>query len=114
MRAAYKKVWRWIGSLLILLIGVFLSLISNTNLFSFGSIGLNSRKIDKNIVELRSFTWFNELYENEEHHRSFFINLKIRKYLESSIRVSKLIRNEKEQRKFILLLEEVARNRMQI
>ena len=37
------------------------------------------------------YSWFNELYEHEEHHRSFFVSLKIRKYLEGSWRVSRLI-----------------------
>ncbi|MEK4487850.1 nitrite reductase [Psychrobacillus sp. FSL H8-0484] len=106
-----KKVWRWIGSFFIILFGVFLSLSSSTNLFTFGSISLNTVKIEKNIERLKAFSWFNELYEKEEHRRSFFMSLKVRRYLESSIRVSRLIRSEREKERLILLLEEVARLR---
>lgn len=95
-----------------IIVTFILSIISSANLLDFSrSKGLNTQNIEKNIEKLKGYSWFNELYENEEHHRSFFVSLKIRKYLESSLRVSKLIRNEKERLKFILLLEEAARLR---
>ena len=95
-----------------IIVTFILSIISSANLLDFSrSKGLNTQNIEKNIEKLKGYSWFNELYENEEHHRSFFVSLKIRKYLESSLRVSKLIRKEKERLKFILLLEEAARLR---
>ena len=95
-----------------IIVTFILSIISSANLLDFSrSKGLNTQNIEKNIEKLKGYSWFNELYENEEHHRSFFVSLKIRKYLESSLRVSKLIRNVKERLKFILLLEEAARLR---
>ena len=103
-----KNIWRMLGSFLISLIAILLSLISSIDLVSDGRAGLKTEKIEKNIKKLKQFPWFEELYENEQHHRSFFVNLKVRKYLESSLRVSRLIRSKSEQAKFILLLEEVA------
>ena len=95
-----------------IIVTFILSILSSVSLLDFsGGKGLNTQNIEKNIERLKGYSWFNELYENEEHHRSFFVSLKIRKYLESSLRVSKLIRSEKERDKFILMLEEVARLR---
>ena len=95
-----------------IIVTFILSILSSVSLLDLsGGKGLNTQNIEKNIERLKGYSWFNELYENEEHHRSFFVSLKIRKYLESSLRVSKLIRSEKERVKFILMLEEVARLR---
>ena len=104
-----KKLGNWIIVFLGVVVTLSLSLLSSVNLS--GSSELNTQKIDKNIEKLKDYSWFNELYENEEHHRSFFVSLKIRKYLEGSWRVSRLIRSEKAQVKFIVMLEEVARLR---
>jgi hypothetical protein len=105
-----KKTWRWIGVVVIYIIGFFLSVLSSTNLFN-GSTSLNTEEIDNNIKKMRLYSWFNKLYENEVHHRTFFVSLKVRKYFESSIRVSRLTNNEQEQKKFIRLLEQVAQAR---
>ncbi len=105
-----KKTWRWIGVVVIYIIGFFLNVLSSTNLFN-DSTSLNTEKIDNNIKKLRMYSWFNELYENEVHYHTFFVSLKVRKYLKSSIRVSRLINKEQEQKKFIRLLEEVAQAR---
>jgi len=104
-----EKLGNWIIVFLGVVVTVSLSLLSSVNLS--GSSELNTQKIDKNIEKLKDYSWFNDLYENEKHHRSFFVSLKIRKYLEGSWRVSKLIRSEKAQVKFIVMLEEVARLR---
>lgn len=104
-----KKIGHWIIVFLGVVVTVILSLVSSVNLS--GSSELNTQKIDKNIEKLKMYSWFNDLYENEKHHRSFFVSLKIRKYLASSWRVSKLIRSEKAQGRFIVMLEEVARLR---
>lgn len=82
------------------------------NFFDFsGGKGLNTEKIEKNIEKLKGYSWFNEVYKIEKHQRSFYVSFKIRKYLQSTMRVNKLIRSEKERVKFILMLEEVARPR---
>ncbi|KMY54357.1 nitrite reductase [Bacillus sp. FJAT-27231] len=107
-----KKFWRALGSVIILLFAILLSLISCINLVSGGRTGLKTEKIEKNIEKLKQFSWFKELYENEQHHRSFFVSLKVRGYLESSIRVNRLKRSKREQEKFIHLLEEVAELRI--
>ena len=107
-----KKYHSGIVVFLGIIVTLILSIISSVNLLDFSSgKRVNTQNIEKNIEKLKGYPWFNELYENEEHHRSFFVSFKIRKYLESSLRVSKLIRSEKEREKFILMLEEVARLR---
>ncbi|MFJ7978061.1 nitrite reductase [Peribacillus sp. NPDC096379] len=107
-----KKFWRVLGSLIIALFAILLSLVSSTDLVSGGRTGLKTDKIEKNIEKLKQFSWFEKLYENEQHHRSFFVSLKVRKYLESSIRVNRLKRSKREQERFIHLLEEVAELRI--
>ena len=104
-----EKLGNWIIVFLGVVVTLSLSLLSSVNLS--GSRELNTQKIDKNIEKLKMYSWFNDLYENEKHHRSFFVSLKIRKYLEGSWSVSKLIRSEKAQVKFIVMLEEVDRLR---
>ena len=96
---------------MISLIGMILSLLTSINLISSSSRSLNTRKIDKNIEKLRELEWFNELYEIERHRKSFFINVKVRKYLQSNILVARLKNNKNEQKKFIKLLEDVAKLR---
>ncbi|MFJ5564297.1 nitrite reductase [Lysinibacillus xylanilyticus] len=100
----------WLGLAAIRLIGVAISIVTSTNVFMPDTC-LDSRKIERNIKKLRLFSWFNELYEDDRHHSSFFINKHVRKYLESSIRVYLLKSSEKEQMKFIHLLEKVAQER---
>ena len=101
---------KWLGLAAICLIAVAISIVTSTNVI-MGNTGLDSRKIDRNINKLKFFLWFNELYEDDRHHSSFFINKHVRKYLESSIRVYLLKSSEKEQKKFIQLLEKVAQER---
>ncbi|WP_413299596.1 hypothetical protein AA0X95_16265 [Bacillus sp. 1P10SD] len=73
---------------------------------------LNTQKIDKNIDLLKGQEWFKKLYEDERYHRLFFVNRRVRKYLQSMIRVKKIIRNPKTQQKFLLFLDkEVERSR---
>lgn len=102
-----KMFFRWLGLAIISLIGILISLTASINIFS-PRTSLDTRKIDKNIEKLRTLQWFNDLYESGRHHKSFFTNLKVRRYLESSIRISALKNNEREQKKFIQLLENVA------
>ncbi|MDQ0859999.1 hypothetical protein [Bacillus sp. V2I10] len=75
----------------------------------FGSIGysdtLNTKKIDQNIERLNQHDWFNKIFEDEKYHRLFFVNKRIRRYLQSTIRVRKIIRSKEAQRKLLLLIE---------
>ncbi|RIJ66216.1 nitrite reductase [Rummeliibacillus sp. TYF005] len=105
------KIFRGIVLAIIGILGVILSLLSSTDLISSPNSNLNSKKIDKNIKKLRELRWFNDLYIDERHHKSFFINVRVRKYLQSNILVSRLKNNKKEQQKFIQLLEYVAKKR---
>ncbi|MDI7742418.1 nitrite reductase [Lysinibacillus fusiformis] len=105
-----KRALHWLGLTAIYLTGIVISLASSINIFN-GSSSLDTRKIDQNIERLRKLDWFNDLYESERHHKSFFINLEVRKYLESSIRISRLESSEREQKKFVRLLEKVANAR---
>lgn len=47
----------------------------------------------------------------KRHLKSFYVNLKVRKYLQSHILVSRLQNSEKSKKKYIHLLEEVAQLR---
>ncbi|MDM5333772.1 nitrite reductase [Ureibacillus composti] len=107
-----KQFSRTSGSFIVILISIILSILTSTDLLSSGNTSLNTSKIDKNIEKLKQFPWFKELYNHEQHHRSFFVSLKVRKYLESTIRVYLLTRNKKKQEEFILLLEKVAELRI--
>lgn len=103
-----KQFRRTSGSFIVILISIILSIYTSTDLLSTGNTSLNTAKIDKNIEKLKQFPWFIELYNHEQHHRSFFVSLKVRKYLESTIRVCLLTRSMKKQEEFILLLDNVA------
>ena len=106
-----KNFFRWVVLVSISLIGIILSFFTSTDLISSSNRSLNTSKIDKNIKTLRELEWFNNLYENERHHKSFFVNLKVRRYLQSNILVSCLKNNKNEQKKFNQLLEDVAKLR---
>ncbi|MFC4353518.1 nitrite reductase [Chryseomicrobium palamuruense] len=103
-----KKILYVMGRAIIGLIGIALSLATSTDLMGSGGSSLNTQKIDKNIDELRELEWFNAFYESERHRKSFSINFKVRKYLQSTILVTRLKTSEREQQKFIQLLERVA------
>ena len=75
----------------------------------FGSIGysdaLNTKKIDQNIERLNQYDWFKKIYEDEKYHRLFFVNKHVRRFLQSTIRVRKIIRSKEAQRKLLFLLD---------
>ncbi|QIZ09389.1 hypothetical protein HFZ78_24120 [Priestia megaterium] len=60
---------------------------------------LNTKKIDQNIEQLNQHDWFKKIYEDERYHRLFFVNKHVRRYLQSTIRVRKIIRSKEAQRK---------------
>lgn len=70
----------------------------------FGDNSLDTRKIDRNIEMLKNYTWFKGIYEDETYHRLFFVNRKVRHYLQSTMRVKRIIKKEKSQRVFIAFL----------
>lgn len=74
-----------------------------------GNIGqddsLDTKKIDKHIEELRNYKWFNELYNDEKYHRLFFVNRKVREFLQSRILMRRLINNSNTQKTFQSLLD---------
>lgn len=75
----------------------------------FGGVGysdaLNTKKIDRNIERLNEYDWFKRLYEDKKYHRLFFVNKRIRRYLQSTIRVRRIIRRKEAQKKLLLFLE---------
>jgi hypothetical protein len=74
-----------------------------------GGIGqddsLNTKKIDKNIEELRKYNWFNTLYDDEKYHRLFFVNKRVRKSLQSTFLTKRLKNNPNAQKTFKSLLD---------
>jgi hypothetical protein len=56
-------------------------------------ISLNTKKIDTHIEELRSYKWFNDLYDDEKYHRLFLVNRRVRKYLQSRFHIKRMINN---------------------
>lgn len=71
-----------------------------------GSNSLNTRKIDRNIEMLKKYSWFKNIYDDERYHRLFFVNRKVRKCLQNTYRVKRIIKKEDVQKKFIMFLNE--------
>ena len=78
-------------------------------LFSSAGAGdsLDTKKVDRNIKRLNQYNWFNEIYKDERYHRLFFVNKRIRRYLQSSIRIRKIIHSEKAREKLLFLLNKL-------
>ncbi|CAH0296434.1 hypothetical protein SRABI96_04442 [Peribacillus sp. Bi96] len=72
----------------------------------FGDDSLHTKKIDRNIKSLKRNKWFNDLYEDENYHRLFFVNKRVRKFLQSNFRVKRLVKRKKNQKKFLMFLNE--------
>lgn len=71
-----------------------------------GSTSLDTKKIDRNIEMLKNYSWFKDIYDDERYHRLFFVNWKVRMYLQNTYRVKKIIKNEDFKMKFIKFLNE--------
>jgi hypothetical protein len=69
-----------------------------------GSIALDTRKIDSNIELLKNEFWFKDIYNEEKYRKLFFVNRKVRGYLQNTHRVKRLIKKEKIQNAFIAFL----------
>lgn len=76
----------------------------------FGDNYLNTRKIDRNIEMLKNHTWFKGIYEDETYHRLFFVNRNVRHYLQSTMRVKRIIKRERSQRVFLVFLNKQLKN----
>lgn len=85
-------------------VGILIALGSNLSPFMVNTT-LNTKKIDRNIEKLNQLSWFKNLYEDEKYRHSFLGNRKIRGYLQSSIRVNRIIKSEQAKKRFIALLE---------
>ncbi len=68
------------------------------------SIALDTRKIDRNIELLKNEFWFEDIYNEEKYRKLFFVNRKVRRYLQNTHRVKRMIKKEKFQNAFITFL----------
>ncbi|TQR07824.1 hypothetical protein FG382_22080 [Psychrobacillus lasiicapitis] len=66
---------------------------------------MNTKKIDQNIERLNQYEWFKKIYADEKYRRLFFVNKRVRVYLQSTIRIRKIIRSKEAQKKLLYLLE---------
>ncbi|MFJ7405041.1 MULTISPECIES: hypothetical protein [unclassified Lysinibacillus] len=69
-----------------------------------GSIALDTRKIDRNIELLKNEFWFKDIYNEEKYRKLFFVNRKVRGYLQNNYRVKRMIKKKKIQNAFIAFL----------
>lgn len=100
-----KQVIEKVGIAALLVGGVLVSLLTAVDVSGSGTIGTNTRKVDRHITRLSQHEWFKILLEDERYTRSFMVNRKVRKHLESSLRIYLLEKSEREQKKFKRLLE---------
>ncbi|MEK5331923.1 hypothetical protein [Lysinibacillus sp. FSL W8-0992] len=68
------------------------------------SIALDTRKIDRNIELLKNEFWFEDIYNEEKYRKLFFVNREVRRYLQNTRRVKRMIKKEKIQNAFITFL----------
>ncbi|MGG3799596.1 hypothetical protein [Metabacillus fastidiosus] len=80
----------------------------------FGDNSLDTQKIDRNIEMLNNHTWFKDIYEDEKYHRLFFVNRNVRQYLQSTMRVKRMIKKEKSQRVFLVFLSKQLKNKISL
>lgn len=92
-----------------MILNFLLELIGNIFLPTGLSTTLNTRKIDKNIDTLKEHLWFRNIYDVEKYRRLFFVNRHVRAYLQSTLRVKKMISSEKAQQKFIRFINKHAK-----
>lgn len=102
-----KQLIEKVGIAALLVGGFVVSLLTAIDLSGSVTMGTNTRKVDRHIKRLSQQEWFKALLEDERYARSFMVNRKIRKHLESSLRIYLLEKSEREQKKFKRLLEKV-------
>jgi hypothetical protein len=82
------------------------------DVFSNGSFsGLDTRRIDAHIEELKKYDWFQRIYHDEKYRKLFFTNVHVRKYLQSRRRVNKIVDNPVAREKFMIFLEKQSKKR---
>ncbi|MEH7378166.1 MULTISPECIES: hypothetical protein [Bacillaceae] len=79
-------------------------------MFTGSTTGLDTRRIDRNIEQLKQQDWFKKIYNDEKYRRLFYVNRHVRGYLQSTRRVKKIIRNQKAQKKLMVLLNKQIQN----
>ncbi|MDN3233117.1 hypothetical protein [Priestia megaterium] len=65
---------------------------------------LNTQKINKHIELLKQQHWFRNIYEDDKYYALLFGNRRVRFYLQSSLRIKRMIHKKKVQEKFLKLL----------
>lgn len=80
------------------------------NLFNFlssaysGQSALHTKIIDRNIARVQQYEWFHDVYHQDQYRSLFFANRHVRKYLQSNVRVNRLMKKKQSQERFILFL----------
>ncbi|MEK8197925.1 hypothetical protein [Lysinibacillus sp. FSL M8-0134] len=80
------------------------------NLFDFlsgaysGQSALHTRKIDRNIESLQQYEWFHNIYHQDQYRSLFFLYYHVRNYLQSNVRVNRMLKKKQAQERFILFL----------
>ncbi|EJQ73054.1 hypothetical protein COM21_25750 [Bacillus toyonensis] len=87
------------------MINFLLGLLGSIIEFSGLDPGLNTKKIDKNILYLQQYKWFQDLYNDDKYRKLFITNYKIRSYLQSTIRIRLLVNNKTRQKQFCKMLD---------
>lgn len=98
-----KQPWKSIGVIITYVVAIIIGFLSFSS--PFMDTTLNTKKIDKNIGKLTQFSWFKNLYEDEKYRRLFFVNRRVRSYLQNPIRVNALIKRKQAQKRFHALLD---------
>lgn len=68
-------------------------------------VGLNTKKINRNIEKLLTYQWFENLYTSERYRHLFFGNKLVRKKLSSNYYIKNLSKHPYAQKKFQHYLE---------
>lgn len=90
------------------------------NIFDFllgaysGKSALHTRKIDRNIARLQQYDWFHAIYYDDQYRSLFFANHHVRKYLQSNIRVNRMMKKKQAQERFILFLNKQLDKRFKV
>jgi hypothetical protein len=69
-----------------------------------GQPTLHTRKIDQNIARLQQYDWFQTIYYDDQYRSLFFANRHVRKYLQSTFRVKRMMKKKQAQARFIRFL----------
>jgi len=87
-----------------------INFLSNTYV---GQPTLHTRKIDQNIARLQHCDWFHDIYHHDQYRSLFFANRHVRKYLQSNVRVKRMMKNKQAQERFLQFLHKQSKGREQ-